>query len=446
LCGQSRDGAQRESASRKRKGANWAAAALEKCLMTTMGSAVSGMLADTNWLSSISQNVANADTTGYKDIETEFSTAVGGASDSAENVAGVTTSVRSMNALQGSVVGTSTTTDLAVQGAGYFVVADSSGTLFLTRNGSFVPDVQGNLVNASGYYLMGYSVDNGETTAVANSLSGVQKVNVTASGQAAIATTTGTLGMNLPAAAAPTAPADLPSTNSATAKYTDKTSLVTYSNLGGAQNIDIYVTKSGADTWEVDAYDNSAQAPTGGFPYSSGPLATQTLAFSPTTGALTGGSPFSVPVPNGQTMSLDLSATTQLASSFNVNAASANGNAPASMTGVTVGPDGTLSFQYASGSSRAGYQIPLASVASPDGMTSENGNAYLPNYLSGQAYTGEAGTSGFGTIASSSLENSTVDIATELTNMIQAQSAYEANSKVFQTGATILDVLNGLKA
>ena len=414
--------------------------------MTIMGSSVSGMLADTNWLASISQNVANANTTGYKNVETEFSTVVGGASDSAENVTGVTTSVRAMNALQGSVVGTSTTTDLAVQGAGYFVVSDSGGQLYLTRNGSFVPDVQGNLVNASGYYLMGYPIANGQTAAVANSLSGVEKVNVTTSGQAAIPTTSGVLAMNLPADATAVAAADLPSTNSATAEYSDKTSLVTYNNLGGAQNIDIYLTNTGADTWEVDAYDNSLQAATGGFPYSSGPLATTTLTFDPTTGALTSGSPFSVPVPNGQTMNLDLSASTQLASTFNVNAASANGNAPASMTGVTVGPDGTLSFQFASGSLRAGYQIPLADVASPDSMTSENGDAYLPNYLSGQAYTGAAGTSGFGTLASSSLENSTVDLATELTNMIQAQSAYEANSKVFQTGASILDVLNNLKS
>ena len=70
-------------------------------------------------------------------------------------VGGVTTSVRALNSLQGSVVGTSTTTDLAVQGDGYFVVSDSSGAIYLTRNGSFMPDANGNLVNSAGYYLMG---------------------------------------------------------------------------------------------------------------------------------------------------------------------------------------------------------------------------------------------------------------------------------------------------
>src|SRR5271165_5920654 len=88
---------------------------------------------------------------------------------------------------------------------------------------------------------------------------------------------------------------------------------------------------------------------------------------------------------------------------------------------------------------------PLANVQSPDNLSAVNGNAYTANAASGPIYVGSAGDSGFGSIESSSLESSTVDIATELTDMIQAQSAYEANSKVFQTGADILDVLNNLK-
>ena len=122
--------------------------------MSMMGTAVSGMLGDTNWLSSISQNVANANTTGYKNAETEFATVVDSVGSSSGVGGGVTTSVRSLNTTQGTVVGTSTTTDLAVQGDGYFVVSDSSGATYLTRNGSFVPDANGNLVNSAGYYLM----------------------------------------------------------------------------------------------------------------------------------------------------------------------------------------------------------------------------------------------------------------------------------------------------
>jgi len=128
-----------------------------------------------------------------------------------------------------------------------------------------------------------------------------------------------------------------------------------------------------------------------------------------------------------------------------VTGATANGNAPSGVTGVSIGANGSLSFNYANGTSNPAYDIPLANVASPDNLTSVNGDAFLANSASGPVYLGTAGGAGFGSIESSSLESSTVDLATELTEMIKAQSAYEANSKVFQTGADILDVLNGLK-
>jgi flagellar hook protein FlgE len=145
-------------------------------------------------------------------------------------------------------------------------------------------------------------------------------------------------------------------------------------------------------------------------------------------------------------MSLNLSQSTQLASSFSVNQATANGNAASSLTGVKISSDGTLDFQYSNGVSSPGYDIPLATVASEDNLTSIDGNAFQANQNSGTIRVGVAGTGGLGSIASSSLEDSTVDLATELTDMIQAQSAYQANSKVFQTGANLLDILNNLKS
>ena len=116
------------------------------------------------------------------------------------------------------------------------------------------------------------------------------------------------------------------------------------------------------------------------------------------------------------------------------------------MTGITISANGTLDFQYSNGASSPGYVIPLATVASEDNLTSISGDAFQANQNSGSVSVGTAGSGGFGTVESSSLENSTVDLATELTKMIQAQSAYQANSKVFQTGANLLDILNNLKA
>jgi flagellar hook protein FlgE len=413
--------------------------------MTILNTSVSGMLADSNWLSSISQNVANANTTGYKNVETDFSTLVDQIANGDADFGGVSTSQVSLNSLQGNVVSSSTSTNLAVQGSGFFVVSDASGALYLTRNGSFTPDASGNLVNSAGYYLMGANVQNGVSPLAANSLTGLQKVNVVNAGQTATATTSGSLTANLPSTATPVAPADLPSADTADSTYTEATSLVVYDNLGGAHTINLYFTNTGSNTWEVDAFDASKASPSGGFPYSSGPLATQTLTFDPTTGALSSGSPLSFTVPNGQTMNLDLSGMTQLAAAFNVTAATANGNAPSGISGVSVATNGTLTFNYANGTSSAAYDIPLANVVSPDNLASVNGGAYLQTSASGPVYLGTAGGAGFGSIEASSLESSTVDLATELTEMIQAQSAYEANSKVFQTGADILDVLNGLK-
>src|SRR5271170_2517965 len=189
--------------------------------MSILNTSVSGMLADSNWLSSISQNVANSNTTGYKNVETDFSSLVDQISGGDPDYGGVATSQVSLNSLQGSVIATSTPTDLAIQGSGFFVVSNSSGELFLTRNGSFTPDTSGNLVNSAGYYLMAANVQNGASPLAANSLTGLQKVNVDNAGQTATATTTASLTANVPSTATPVAAANLPSTNSAGATYTE---------------------------------------------------------------------------------------------------------------------------------------------------------------------------------------------------------------------------------
>ncbi len=111
--------------------------------MSVLNTSVSGMLANSNWLSTIAQNVANANTTGYKNTETQFSALVDASPGQTSQVAGVTTSMVSYNTLQGQVETTQTVTDLAVQGAGFFVVSDGSGDIFLTRNGSFIAGLAG---------------------------------------------------------------------------------------------------------------------------------------------------------------------------------------------------------------------------------------------------------------------------------------------------------------
>jgi flagellar hook protein FlgE len=407
----------------------------------------SGMAAQANRLSTVSDNIANVDTVGYKDATTDFSTLLLASSALSDYESGsVKTHVAYGIAQQGQLQYTTSSTDLALQGNGFFVVGGSGGQTYLTRAGSFVQDNTGHLVNTAGYQLMGYSLANGTTPSItANGTFGMQPVDVGNLALQATPSTSGQLYMNLNSNAAVVAAADLPSTNAATATYTSKTSLVTYDNLGNTVNLDIYASKTTANTWEVAAY-NQADATSGGFPYASSALAVQTLTFDPSNGQLASSSPnsMSIPIPGGQTLNLDMSQTSQLASTFAVETGSANGNAPSSVSSVNIATDGTLSVVYANGTKVPTYKIALVNVASPDNLTSLAGNVYTPSNDSGNIEVGFAGQEGLGNIVSGALEQSTVDIATELTTMIDASKNYTANSKVFQTGTEMMDVLNNL--
>jgi len=413
-------------------------------LYDAMNASVTGMSAQSNYLTNIGQNISNSKTVGYKQADTEFATMVDSAGVGQTAAGGVITSTRLNVAQQGTLMGTSSSTDLAISGNGFFVVSNAVGQQFLTRAGSFVADKNGNLVNAAGYYLNGYSLANGAPTMAANSLSGMQIVNVNSATLSATPTTSGTLTANLPSTDTIVAAANLPSANSSSSTYSEKTSLVMYDNLGASHTIDLYFAKTANNTWEVSAYDNStADSTTGGFPYSSGPLSATTLNFDPSNGDLTStsASSLSIAAPSGATMNLNLAGMTQLAGSYAVSTAQVNGNAAAPISSVTISTDGTLSYQLTNGSTVSAYKIPLANVPSPDNLEALSGNVFSPNILSGQASVGTAGAGQLGTINSSELEESTVDIATELTIMIVAQRAYQANSQMFKTGADLMNTL-----
>ncbi len=302
-------------------------------LFDAMNASVTGMQAQSNYLTNIGQNISNSSTVGYKEADTEFSTLVDQAAVGQTAAGGVITSTQLNIAQQGTLESTSSPTDLAISGNGFFVVSNSAGQEFLTRAGSFVPDANGNLVNAAGYYLMGYSLANGTPTMASNSLSGMQVVNVNSSTLSASPTTSGTLTANLPSTNSIISSADLPSANSSTSTYDEKTSVVMYNDLGGSENVDLYFAQTSSGTWQVSAFDHSAASSSGGFPYSSGPLATTTLSFSSSSGYLASSSAnsLSIPVPGGSTMTLDLSGMTQLAGNFAVSTSQVNGSSAASV-------------------------------------------------------------------------------------------------------------------
>ncbi|WP_400766681.1 flagellar hook protein FlgE [Methylosinus sporium] len=402
---------------------------------------VMGMSAQTTALSAVAENISNSNTVGYKEATTQFQTMLtsfqgGNDADggvSASNVIEVTKS--------GTTLSTTSATDLAIQGDGFFVVSDSAGNNYLTRAGSFLPDSQGRLVNTAGYYLMGYS---SSAASAPTDPSGLTAVTIPYGKEIGTASTKGSLTANLPSTASTIAAADLPSANASTSTYTDKTSVTAYDNLGNAVALDVYYSKTSSNTWEMSVY-NAADATSGGFPYSSGPLTTQSLTFSSTDGSITSGSSASISVPNGSTLALDLSGLTQLGSSFSVSNPTINGNAASQVSSVSIAKDGTLSYVLGNGKSVSAYKIPLGTVASPSNLQALSGNTFAVTKESGAAYLGNANSGTMGAIASDQLEGSTVDLATQLSNMIVAQRSFTANSQVFQVASEVMQVLNNLK-
>ena len=400
----------------------------------------SGMNAQSNKLSTVADNIANVNTTGYKRASTEFSSLVLRSGTGSYNSGSVETHVRYAISDPGTLQYTTSATDLAIQGNGFFAVTDARGTAFLTRAGSFVPDGRGDLVNAAGYYLMGYNLENGPPAVVANGLSGLEVVNI---GQTALEgnpSTQATASVNLDSNSAISA--GVPA-------YTSKTSLVTYDNIGNKVTLDIYMTKTAANTWDVRAYNN-ADSTAGGFPYSSAALDSDTFIFDVSAtgkGRLDAASPTSLSftIPGGSAFTLDLSNMTQVAADFQFTKPTVDGNAPSPIEKVEVDTDGTMYAIYTDGTRLAKYRIPLATVPSPDNLSPEVGNVYSVGLDSGNIQVGFAGQSGFGTVKPEALEQSNVDLASELTAMIESQRGYTANSKVFQTGADLLDVLVNLK-
>jgi flagellar hook protein FlgE len=278
----------------------------------------------------------------------------------------------------------------------------------------------------------------------ANGTSGLGAVQIQTLALQAVPSTTGSFNVNLPQTAAVLT--DFPSGNLITAEYTAKSSLVAIDNLGGEVTLDVYFAKTLADTWEVTVYNQADADPTTTFPYTTAALVTSTFTFDPLTGGfLAPPTSITVPIPNGANVVIDMGETTQLVQAYQVLEAVVDGSAPSSVKEIEIDDTGTLFAIYENGSREKKFLVPLANVRSPDNLVPGAGNVFDVTSDSGQLLVGQAGTAGFGNLVPSALEKSTVDIASELTTMIEAQHTFTANSKVFQTAADLMEVLVNLR-
>ena len=272
----------------------------------------------------------------------------------------------------------------------------------------------------------------------------LQVVNVNQMALQASPSTQATVAANLDPSAAIVA---TPAAAAGPTNYTSKTSMVTYDNIGNPVTLDVYAAKTAANTWDVEVYDPCGQR---AYDRTALPRHSPSTSARPAKASWTWWArhrarrrsrlqsqavlPFTI----------DMSAMTQVASSFDFKA-TVDGNAPSAVDKVNIDSKGVVTAVLKNGTELPSFQIALATVPSPDHLTPEVGNVYSPNLNSGNVQVDLAGQSGLGTIQSGALEDSNVDLANELTAMIESQRGFTANSKSFQTGADLLDVVVNLK-
>lgn len=415
-----------------------------------MSIAVSALRAQSSNLSIISTNLANSSTVGYKELTTNFKTLVTNPySSSSLNTGGVVVSSIQHVDLQGLIESSSTSTNMAIDGNGYFVVTNAadSNSFYYTRTGSFSTDEEGYLVNENGYYLQGWPVDSdGNLVNGSGSVSSLEAINLNSISGAAQATSTIEMVANLPADAA--------------VGDSFTTSSEIYDSLGVSHTIEYTWEKTDSNEWEL-----SVSNPTLG----SDPTdESGTLTGSPITitfdsdGNLdtTTPDPVALSITGWETGATDSTITLDLGTAGRTDGlsqfSSEDGDPQVSVTSVnqdglqfgdlasvSIQSDGLVIATFDNGMSRTVYQIPLASFNNPNGLQLVSGNAYLATVESGTYTLNMPGYGGTGAISGSALEASTVTTSEELTDMIVAQQAYSAASQVISTSQDMFDALIG---
>ncbi len=422
-------------------------------LFGSLYSGVSGLNAQSRAMSMISDNVANVNTTAYKGAQAQFANLVT-AQDSVNAYS--PGGVRSMGKLtignQGLIQSSSSPTDAAISGAGFFVVnaaADGSGEQVYTRAGSFAPDFIGNLRTPSGQYLQGWLLDANENVVDVNT---VETVNIGIVNGLARATNEVRIGANLDADRAVHVGAyAVDDMANGTVEPHFSRDIQVYDSLGRPQALTIGYLKTAANAWQVEVYAADPAAVTAG----AVALGSGTVTFNGD-GSLATNSLDGVGVTiqwaaaagaDDSTITFDLGTAgetnglTQFASPTNVAFVLQNGAEVGELNGARIDEAGYLIASFTNGEERRLYQLPVATFANPAGLSPRSGNIFAQTENSGEFNLRVAGRGGAGLLAPSALEAANVDLADEFTKMIVTQRAYSANSRVITTTNNMLEEL-----
>lgn len=432
-------------------------------ISSAMNAGVAGLNANATRLSTISDNIANSATYGYKRATADFSSMVlsSGRGAGSYTAGGVTASTYRQIDQRGGIVGTGNALDLAVTGRGMIPVMPASqagagagdGSLLMTTTGAFSRDEAGRIVTDTGLILLGWPANpDGTVPAYSrDTISGLQPVVVDLAQTRADPTTEIALNLNLPATA--TAAGSTPTPYPVTVEY--------YTNTGTAETITMIFTPnpggSGmSNQWTLEITDSaSGGAVIGEFDLEfddSRPLGGTLLSVVDVSGgtydAITG--ELSLTLPGGP-LAVSIGAIgerggiTQLSDGFAPGTTTRNGSPPGTLAALSVDEQGFLVGTYSTGHVQRLFQIPLVDVPNVNGLEALSDQTYRISRDSGPYYLWNAGEGPTGRIQGFSREGSATDVAAELTALIQTQRAYSSNAKIIQTVDEMMQETTNLK-
>jgi flagellar hook protein FlgE len=405
--------------------------------MATFSIALSGLSAASSALDVTSNNIANADTNGFKNSQAEFGDVFSSGAvnlNTSTSGEGVQLVASEQQFTQGDITTTSSPLDMAISGNGFFTLDSPSGVSY-TRNGEFQEDSNGNVTTATGQFVQVYPpLANGGFNTGA-----LQNLNLNTAQSAPQATSTGTVGLNLPSN--DTAPTVAPFDPTNPDTYNQSTSTTVYDSLGNSYPATFYFTQTATPgTWDVDMTVNGTQVGT-----------TQTLTFNsngartaPADGNLAFGGYTPTDGATAMNMTFNFGNTTQYGTSFGVNSITQNGYTTGQLSTVSVSSTGVVQAVYTNGRSTDLGQLAIANFPNPQGLQQLTDTQWAQTFSSGTVVQGTAGSAGFGTVQSGALENSNVDLTTELVNMITEQRAFQANAQVITTADQMSQTVIGI--
>ena len=442
--------------------------------------ALSGIEAAQKDLNTTANNIANANTIGFKESRAEFADVYANSifSNSKTTVGGgVTTTQVAQQFHQGSLQFTSNALDMAISGGGYFVTSadQNSQDLTYTRAGAFKVDSEGFMVDSAGNYLRTFPVDkNGNSTSV--SLTTTEPVRIPDTAGSPVKTDNIEMQMNLNVAETPLDPANFDPDDPDT--FNNSTSVTFYDSLGEPHVMTTYFVKpegashNGGNNWvayyavdgeQVDVDDagapvtypvdtngdgtpdgNNAAQNAGGWKgavinFNSTGVYTGSTPATITTEQLgvTGSNVLGLGADGTQTLTIDFDNPTQFAAPFEVTKLSQDGSTVGRLTNVEVGSDGLINASYSNGSTIPLARVALARFQNEQGLTQVGNTSWRSSLDSGPALAGEANSGTLGSIRSAALEQSNVDLTTELVDLISAQRNFQANSRTLEVNSTL---------